>query len=65
MQQRLKPKAGSAGAGIVAAKFFKQLFVSVDYPVAAFNMGFRRVTLPPFARDLKTSAGRGGFGLYA
>jgi len=65
MQQRLKPKAGSAGAGIVAAKFFKQLFVPVDDPVAALDPGFRRVTLPAFARDLKTSAGRGGSGLYA
>jgi hypothetical protein len=57
MQQRLKPKAGTARARVVAAKFFKQFLIPVDYPVAALDLGFRRVALPSFARDLKTSVG--------
>jgi hypothetical protein len=57
MQQRLKPETGAARARVVAAQFFEQFLVPVDHPVAAFDAGFRRVALPPFARDLKTSAG--------
>jgi hypothetical protein len=57
MQQRLKPKAGPAGAWIVAPEFLKQLFISIDHPIAAFDLGFRRVAPPPLARYLKTSVG--------
>jgi hypothetical protein len=39
MQQRLKPKAGLAGAQIVSPEFFQEFLVSVHDPVAAFDSG--------------------------
>ena len=41
MQQFLKPAGGTARAGIVAAEFFPQLFVTMDNAEAAFDLCFR------------------------
>jgi len=65
MQQRLKPKTGAAGARIISAKLLDQFLASVHDAVAALDLRFRRETFATFARDLKTSAGRGGSYMYA
>jgi hypothetical protein len=65
MQQRLKPQAGAARAWIVAPELFDQLLAPVHDPIATLDLGFGREALPAFARDLKTSVGRGGSCMYA
>jgi hypothetical protein len=65
MQQRLKPKARPTWTWIIPTKLFEQLFAPVHYAISALDLGFRRVALPPFARYLKTSVGRGGSYMYA
>jgi hypothetical protein len=65
MQHRLKPKTGAARARIVSAKLLDQFLASVHHSVAAFDLRLRRETFATLARDLKTSAGRGGSCMYA
>ncbi len=39
-QQRWKPAARAAGAGVAAAEFFHQLLVAMDNAQAALDLGF-------------------------
>jgi hypothetical protein len=54
MQHFLKTPPGAAGAGVVSAEFFEQLFIAVDDPVAAFDAGFGWVALAAFAAHFKS-----------
>ena len=49
MQHFLKPATGAAGARIVAAELFGQLFIAVNDAPAAFDLRFRREASTPFA----------------
>jgi len=55
MQHLLKPARGAAGAWIVAAEFFEQLFVTVDDPLSALYMSFGRIAFAAFAAHFKSS----------
>jgi len=48
---------GAAGAEIISAKFFGQLFLSMNNAVSAFDMGFGRKPLPALTHYLKSSTG--------
>lgn len=62
-QQRLKALARPAGAGIFAAEFLVELFVSVNYADAALDAGLRRIPATSFATGLKSRAVRPGGGV--
>src|SRR5206468_4183367 len=55
MQHVLKAAAGTAGAEVVAAELFGQLFVAVDNALSPFDRRFRWESPPPFAYRLKSS----------
>ena len=59
MQQFLKPTAGQARAGIVAAELFDQVLVTVHDPVAALDVRLGREATPTLARRFETETGRG------
>ena len=40
-QQRLKPMAGAAGAGVITAEFLDQFLVAVDHAQTTLDLGFR------------------------
>ena len=54
-QQRLKAPPGAAGAGIVAAEFFGQLFLAVDDPLPALDVRLGWIAPSAFAAALKRS----------
>lgn len=58
MQQFLKTPPGSAGAGVVAAELFEQLFVAVNDPDAALDARFGWVAFAAFAAYFKSSGRR-------
>jgi len=60
MQQFLKTPPGMAGAGVVAAELFEQLFVAVDDADAALDARFGRVAFAAFAAYFKSSGPRCG-----
>jgi hypothetical protein len=55
MQHLLKAACGSAGARVVAAEFFEQLFVAVDDSLSALYMRFGRIAFAAFAAHFKSS----------
>jgi hypothetical protein len=55
MQHLLKAARGSAGAWVVAAEFFEQLFVAVDDPHAALDARLARIAFATFAAHFKSS----------
>lgn len=57
MQHRLKAPPGTAGAGVVAAELFAELFLAADNPPAVLRVGFGRETPSAFARNLESKAG--------
>lgn len=65
MQHRLKPETGTARAWVVPTQLLDQLLAAVHDTVTAFDLRLRRETFAALARDLKTSAGRGGSCMYA
>jgi hypothetical protein len=58
MQQFLKPAAGAAWAGVVAAELLDQLLVAADYAMTALDAGFGRVAFAPLTRNLETRTAR-------
>jgi len=65
MQQFLKPTAGQARAGIVAAELFDQVLVTVHDPVAALDVRLGREATPTLARRFETpTVNATGRGLY-
>jgi hypothetical protein len=57
-QQFLKPFVGAAGARVVAAELFEELFVAVNDARAAFYVGFGGVASAAFAGGFKSRSGR-------
>jgi hypothetical protein len=55
MQQRLKPVPGMAGAKVVAAELFDQLFFTADDALATLDVGFRREAPSTLAGSLEKS----------
>src|SRR5437762_4343546 len=49
-QQFLKPASGTARARILAAEFLSELFIPVHESPSFAHSGFRRESLPAFAR---------------
>ena len=45
----MKAFVGAAGAGVVSAELFEELFVAVDDPGAAFYLGFGGEAFAAFA----------------
>jgi hypothetical protein len=58
MQHFLKAPPGFAGAGVIAAEFFEQLFVAVDDPQTALYARLGGIALAAFAARLKRSGPR-------
>ncbi len=58
MQQSLKPAAGVAWAGVVAAELFDQLLAAVHDAMAALDPGFGREAFPALTRRLESRIGR-------
>lgn len=58
-QHRLKRPPRAAGAGIVAAKLFAKLFVSVDKSAPLLDVGLGRESFAALARYLKRKPGCG------
>jgi hypothetical protein len=50
----LKQPPGAAGAEIIAAEYFDQLFVAVDDAIAAFDGRLGREAFASLAHDLKS-----------
>jgi hypothetical protein len=58
MQHFLKTPSRTTGTRIVASQFFDQFFVTVDNPIAAFNVRFGWIAVPPLTRPLEKKAFR-------
>src|SRR5688500_8601257 len=58
MQHFLKLAGGAAGAEVVAAELFEQLFVAVDDPLAALDARLGRIASPALAAHFKRSGPR-------
>ncbi len=58
MQQFLKPAAGVARAGVVAAELFDELFAAVHDAEAALDLGFGWEAFPAFTGRLESRIGR-------
>jgi len=60
----LKAAARVAGAKVVAAQLFDELFVAVDDAVTTLDTGLRGVALAAFASRLENRRGRRGRGWW-
>jgi hypothetical protein len=58
MQHFLKPARGAAGAEVIAAELFEQLFVAVHDPLAALDARLGRIAFPALAAHFKRSGPR-------
>jgi hypothetical protein len=57
-QQRLKAAAGATGAQVVAAEFFDEFFLAVNYSRAALHFGFGWIALAALTAALESSVDR-------
>jgi hypothetical protein len=57
MQHFLKPAARTAGTQVIAPQLFNEIFVTVDYPVPSFDLGFGRISLAAFATSTESRIG--------